>query len=101
MAMKGDKMMNKKVGIILLLAFFVLPCLGTALASQTKTAKNIERIGPEMTYEKVKAGNAVLVCAYEDDKCKDILLEGALLRSQFESRLPTLPKDQEIIFYCG
>lgn len=99
--MKGEKMMNKKMGMWVLLVFFALSGFGPALASQTKTAKDIERISPEMTHEKVKAGNAVLVCAYGDDKCKDILLEGALLRSEFEARLPALPKDQEIIFYCG
>ena len=99
--MKGEKMTNKKVGMVVVLAFLVFSGLGIALASQTKTAKDIERISPEMTYEKVTAGDAILVCSYGDGKCKDILLEGALLRSEFESRLTTLSKDQEIIFYCA
>lgn len=93
--------MNKKIWIGVLLVFFVFTGLGIALASQTKTAKDIQRISPEMTYEKVRAGDAILVCAYGDGKCKDILMEGALLRGEFETMLSTLPKDQEIIFYCA
>jgi len=94
-------MMNKRIGIVVLLALFMFSGLGLALGSQTKTAEEIERISPEVTYEKVKSGDAILVCSYGDGKCKDILLEGSLLRSEFESRLSTLPKDQEIIFYCA
>ena len=99
--MKGEQMMNTKLWVLLLLALFVLFGPGLILGSQTKTAQDIERIGPEVTYEKVKAGNAMLVCAYDDGKCADMLLEGALLRGEFESRLPTFAKDQEIVFYCA
>jgi hypothetical protein len=50
---------------------------------------------------RVQAGKAILVCSYGDTKCKGVLLEGAMLRSEFEKKLPSLPMDQEIIFYCG
>lgn len=93
--------MNKKIWVLLFLTLFIVSGTGLALGSQTKTAKEIERIGPEKTYEKVKAGNAMLVCAYGDGKCADLLLEGALLRGEFENRLSALAKDQEIIFYCA
>ena len=61
-----------------------------------------ERIGPEETHEKLKAGTAILVCAYDsDEKFKTIPLEGAISWSAFQSRFPSLSKDQEIIFYCS
>lgn len=61
-----------------------------------------ERISPEVVNQKIKAGTALLVCAYDDeDKCRTMHLQGALLPSQFKSKLPLLSKDQEIIFYCA
>ena len=72
-----------------------------ALASSTKAVGEVERIDPEEAMMKVKSGEALLVCAYEDEKCKTVLFEGALLRSEFESKLATLSKTQEIIFYCS
>lgn len=49
----------------------------------------------------VKRGDALLVCSYDDNRCKDILLQGATFLSEFESKLPSLPKTQPIIFYCA
>lgn len=61
-----------------------------------------ERIGPEETHEKLAAGNALLVCAYDsDEKFKTVHLEGAISLSAFESKLASLAKDKEIIFYCS
>ncbi len=61
-----------------------------------------ERIGPNEVYEKVKAGAAILVCAYEDDKkFKTFPLEGALSFNEFRSKLSSISKDQEIVFYCA
>jgi hypothetical protein len=60
------------------------------------------RISPEEVRGKITAGSALLVCAYEDDeKCKRVNLEGAIFLTEFRSRLPSLPKDQELIFYCA
>ena len=72
-----------------------------SLASSTKAVGEVERIDPEEAMMKVNSGEALLVCAYEDEKCKTVLFEGALLRSEFESKLATLSKTQEIIFYCS
>ena len=59
-----------------------------------------ERIAPEEVYAKVKSGRTLLVCAYEDDaKFKKMQLEGAISLNEFRSKLPSLPKNQEIIFY--
>jgi hypothetical protein len=58
------------------------------------------RVAPEEIYEKVKSGKALLVCAYEDDaKFKMMQLESAISLNEFKSKLPSLSKDQEIIFY--
>jgi len=60
------------------------------------------KISPHDAHIKVAGDAALLVCAYEDDeKCRGMLLEGALLFSVFKSREQSLRKDQEIIFYCG
>ncbi len=59
-----------------------------------------ERVTPEEAYNKLKSGNALLVCAYEDEtRFKSMRLEGAISLSEFKSKLPSLAKDQEIVFY--
>ncbi len=62
---------------------------------------NGERINPKEAHERVKAGIALLVCAYDDDeKFKTMPLEGAISLSNFQSKLPSLSKNHEIMFYC-
>ena len=59
-----------------------------------------ERISPTEVREKLKAGKALLVCAYEDEaKFKMLQLQGAISLNEFRTKLPSLAKDQEIIFY--
>jgi hypothetical protein len=61
-----------------------------------------ERISVEEAYRRVQAKDALLVCGYNDEKkFKTMQLEGSIDYSEFESRLPELSKDQEIIFYCA
>ena len=61
-----------------------------------------ERVGPREAFEKLKGGAALLVCAYDDEeKFKAHRLEGAISLSELRSRLDSLPKDKEIIFYCA
>ena len=60
------------------------------------------RITPQEAYTKVKAGQAILVCGYEEEeKFKALRLEGAISFAGFQAMLPSLPKDREIIFYCA
>jgi hypothetical protein len=60
------------------------------------------RITPQDAYEKVKAGEAILVCGYEDeDRFKALRLEMAISFDEFQKMLPALSKDREIIFYCA
>lgn len=62
----------------------------------------IVRVLPVEVREKLKSGKALFVCAYPDEeRFKSLHLEGAISFREFESRLPSLPKDQEIIFYCA
>jgi hypothetical protein len=59
-----------------------------------------KRITPEEVHQKLKSGTALLICAYEDEaKFKKMQLEGAISFNEFKSKLPSLLKDQEIVFY--
>jgi len=87
---------------LLSLTFILAPFpMEPGYSSETKTFEAVERITPEQTRAKVLAGEAILVCSYSDNRCKNILLEGALLKSVFKQKLPSLAKNQEIIFYCA
>ena len=60
------------------------------------------RVTPKEVYQRLKSGTTLLVCAYDDkDTFKQMQLEGAISFNKFTSRLPSLSKDQEIVFYCG
>jgi hypothetical protein len=60
------------------------------------------RVDPEEVRSKVDAGEALLVCGYdEDSKFRQINLEGAIPLSDFKSRLPSISRSQEIVFYCA
>jgi len=59
-----------------------------------------KRITPEEVYQKLRSGGAILVCAYEDEaKFRRMQLQGAVSLNEFKSKLPSLAKDQEIVFY--
>lgn len=61
-----------------------------------------ERISPQEVRNQVNAGTAFLVCAYDEaDKCRTMHLEGAIFLDAFKSKLPSLSKEQKIIFYCA
>lgn len=58
------------------------------------------RIPADETHRNVMSGQALLVCAYEDeDKFMRMHLQDAISLQEFKTRLPALSKDQEIIFY--
>jgi len=60
------------------------------------------RITPETAWGKVTSGSALLVCAYDDEqKFNNNHLEGAISYAEFQSRLPSLSKNDEITFYCA
>lgn len=60
------------------------------------------RVGPDHVRPRVQAGETLLVCAYEDDLTfRKMQLSGGISFSEFRSRLPSLPKTQELVFYCA
>jgi hypothetical protein len=59
-----------------------------------------KRISPEEVHEKLIMGKTLLVCAYEDEaQFKKMRLQGAISLNEFKAKLPSLTKDQEIVFY--
>jgi hypothetical protein len=61
---------------------------------------SVERISPEKVRQGLETGRLLLVCAYEDEsRFTQMQLEGGISFSEFQSKLPALSKDQEIVFY--
>ncbi|HLW65672.1 MAG TPA: rhodanese-like domain-containing protein [Gemmataceae bacterium] len=66
------------------------------------TSGPAERISPAEARRHMSKNGALLVCAYDsDEKFHQMHLEGAISLEQFKSRVNSLPKEREIIFYCG
>ena len=84
-----------------ILCMALIPLFVAGCAGLSKAGTEIKRIDPKEARAKVRAGKALLVCSYDDEECKGMLLEGAMLRSAFERKVSSLSKDQEIIFYCN
>lgn len=62
----------------------------------------VTRIPPDEAKRRVDSGRAILVCGYEaDEKFQAMHLQGAQSLNQFRKRLPDIPKEQEVIFYCA
>jgi hypothetical protein len=64
----------------------------------------IERIPPEDAFEEVSSGEALLVCAYDDDeKCRKMQLESSLTLDELEEllRQGEVSRDRRLIFYCA
>jgi hypothetical protein len=63
---------------------------------------DVPRISPGEARRRVQHGQALLVCGYDDDnKCRSMALEGAITLNELRQRLPSLPKSQDLIFYCA
>ena len=61
---------------------------------------DIERVSPERVREEVNSGNALLVCAYDNDyKYGKMRLDGSIALSKFKSEVSAIAKNKEIIFY--
>jgi len=61
---------------------------------------NAERIDAERARERVQRGDALLVCAYDDEeKCRQFGLEEALTLAELQAR--DVPRDREIVFFCA
>lgn len=62
----------------------------------------VTRVDVQETRGKVAAGQALLVCAYDNDqKFAQNRLDGAIPLAELRAKSADLTKDQEIIFYCA
>ena len=60
------------------------------------------RVSATEVRERVKSGEALLVCAYDSEKkFQAHHLEGAVSLADFQTVLPTLTKDKELVFFCA
>ena len=62
---------------------------------------NVPRVSVEDARRDVTAGLALLVFAYDDERCRRVALEGSIPLSDLTARAATLSKDQPLIFYCA
>ena len=61
-----------------------------------------ERISAQEARDRARSGRALLVCGYDDEaKCRGLGVEGAITHPELVGRLGSLPRDQEIIFFCA
>ena len=73
---------------------------GYPIILEGKVMADIERISAQQAHTKAASNQALLVCAYEDEaKCRMLNLDGSISFTTFRSRVNSLPKSQEIIFY--
>jgi hypothetical protein len=64
--------------------------------------REVPRIDAAEARERTRSGRALLVCAYDDDqKCRSMLLAGAIPKSELERRGASLDATREIILYCA
>jgi hypothetical protein len=71
-------------------------------APAAATPAGVERVGVAEARRRVQGGEALLVCAYEDEgRFEAMHLEGAISFATLEQRLPSLDRRTEIIFYCA
>ena len=58
------------------------------------------RISPRAAHRELAWDQALLVCAYDSaEKFEQNHLQGAISLDEFQTQLPTLPKDHDIVFY--
>ena len=70
------------------------------LQSEHLDSKRVYKVSPDVAYDRVSSGEALLVCAYKSEfMYRAFRLKGSISYEEFESRLVKLRKDQEIIFY--
>lgn len=59
-----------------------------------------KRIDPATAHQKTESGEALLVCAYDDEqRCRGLHLKNSIHLNELQGKLAEIPKDKEIIFY--
>lgn len=65
----------------------------------------VPRMPPSVVRPALKTDNerpAILVCAYDDPaQCQSMHIDGAMTWRDFVKRLANVPREQQIILYCG
>ena len=60
------------------------------------------RVSPQEAWDGLQSSECMLVLSYSNPAAfKKFPIEGAIPFPEFQSRLPSIPKEQEIVFYCG
>jgi hypothetical protein len=65
---------------------------------------DVRRVTPEEAHQRVESGQALLVCAYEDEaRCRQLHIGDALTMEELRRLLERDQKarDRELIFYCA
>jgi hypothetical protein len=66
------------------------------------TADSVERIDPRAARVHLASSNGWLVCAYDSaEQCQANRIDGAIALAELEPKAASLPRSQEIIFYCA
>lgn len=66
------------------------------------TADTVERIDPRAARVHLTSSGALLVCAYDStEKCQTNRIDHAIHLAELEARAASLPRSQELIFYCA
>jgi len=61
---------------------------------------NADRIDAQQARQRVQSGEALLVCAYDDEKkCRGLGIEEAVTLTELRSR--DIGRDHEIVFFCA
>jgi hypothetical protein len=73
---------------------------GLRTVTRGDSVANAERIDAERARERVRSGEALLVCAYDDEeKCRKFGLAEALTLAELQAR--DVARDREIVFFCA
>lgn len=61
----------------------------------------VPKIEPREAQQRLARGEAVLVCAYDDEeRCRGLRLEGALTLGELQAREEDLREERDVVFYC-
>jgi hypothetical protein len=61
-----------------------------------------QRLSADEVRERMEDNDTMLVCAYDDsEKCRRIGIEEAVPYPDFKSKLGSIPKSKEIVFFCA
>jgi len=64
-------------------------------------SERVERVAVQEARQAVQSGRALLVCAYDDARCARLRLQDSITVRELAARAASLPREQELIFYCA